>query len=210
MTEFVIVVCLVVLAALGYVFYRNRGPAADTRPAAAPPTIENIQPGAVLSLHRVGPELKDVDVRIIARHRYREGGFQWTELEGETGEGTAWIEVERDDELSVSIALRQLSIAQVNLDPAALDAFVKADEGRVEADGVSYDYEDNGRAEFLRDGDPTRAEPVVYWDFEHADAKHFLSVERWGEDDYQVHLSEALSPGQIEIFSGGEQSDEHL
>ncbi|MDN5871828.1 MAG: DUF4178 domain-containing protein, partial [Nitrococcus sp.] len=155
------------------------------------------------------PELKDFDIRIIARHRYREGGFEWTELEGEAAEGPVWIEVERDDELSVSIALRRLGLADVGLDPAALHGFVKADEGRIEADGGPYDYEDHGRAEFLRNGDSVHAETVAYWDFESADGRRYLSVECWGGDDYQVHLGETLSPGQIEIYSRGEGEEQH-
>lgn len=209
MTEIIAVICLGALGWLGFVFYRNRGPAANAGAATAAPGIEDLRPGAVLALSRVGPELKDFDVRIVGRHRYREGGFQWTELEGEAADGPVWIEVERDDELSVSIALRRLDLRDVGLDPQALDVFVRADEGRIEADGGPYEYEDHGRAEFLRNGDPARVETVAYWDFESADGRRYLSVERWSNDDYQVHLGEALSPGQIEIYSRGEGEEAH-
>lgn len=208
MTTFFIFVGLAALVGLGILFYRSRGlnPGDSRRPSPALPGIEDIQPGGILKLTRVGTDLSDFDVRVIARHVYREDGFEWTELEGEAGHGPVWIEVERDDELSVSVALRRLRLGDIGLDAAALDAFVSADEGQVGAEGISYEYEDHGRADFLRNGDPARREPVVYWDFESSDGRRFLGVERWGDDDYQVHLGEALSPGQIEIYSAGEDT----
>jgi hypothetical protein len=203
--NFIILVLLAALVALGIWFWRQRSSSPKQQPRERPITIENVRPGGVLKLLRVGPDMEDFDVKVIGRHTYREDGFEWYELEGESHAGKVWLEVEEDDELEVSLSLRRLKLSEVNLSRERLEEIEQNDEGEVHFDGRTYEYEDCGEGEFLRDGDPSRCERFRYWDFEAEDGEYFLGVEAWGKE-YQVHLSEALSLSQVEIYSLGEET----
>ena len=65
-----------------------------------------------------------------------------------------------------------------------------------------YTYEDSGNATFYRFCDDTRAEKLYYWDF--VKGNKILSVEKWGETEYEVFLSQKLRPSQITVLRNNE------
>lgn len=70
--------------------------------------IENVEAGGVIHLSGIGPDYDEFDVKIIARHTYRQGESSWYELEGDRGEDKVWIDMEEDDELELTITLKKL------------------------------------------------------------------------------------------------------
>lgn len=203
--ETIIILLLVGLAAFGYWRWRTQRSGGARPPPAL--TIQNVRPGGLIKLTRVGPNMDDFDVTILGRHIYREDGYEWYELEGESAAGKVWLEIEEDDALELAISLRRLKLSDINQTRQSLEQIEARDAGEFVFEGQRFAYEDCGHADFLRDGDPDRREHLRYWDFEGEDGKHFIGVEAWGETEYQVHYSEALSTGQVEVFSlGGESS----
>lgn len=204
----IIVVILLVMAAVGaYLFWQQSQGGSRKAERPKPMTIENVGPGGFVRLSRVGPDMEDIEAEIVGRHIYEEDGFQWFELEGESANGKVWIDVEEDDEVEVSVSLRKLRLSDLGLTRESLDDMVRRDEGSITFEGRTYEYEDDGEANFLRNGDHTRSERLRYWDFESEDGKWFIGIEAWG-DEYQAHLSQAVSLSQIDVFSlGGTQSE---
>lgn len=181
-----------------------RSKVAGNAPApAGKPDLTDVRPGGVLALNRVGPNMADFDVEIVGRHVYRQGGWEWLELEGEGPEGKVWLDVEDDDELEVGISLRRMTLEEVGLTEAGLQTMATDKRGELSFEGREYELEESGEAQFLRDGDPDRAQGFRFWDFETADGEHYLSVEDWGGGDWQAHYSQPLSPSQVEIYSAG-------
>lgn len=210
MSTFIILVLLVVAVVGIIAWQRSKSQTAsdyNDSTSSLPLTIRNVGPGGVIHLSRVGAEMNDMDVEIVARHVYREDGFEWFELEGESADGKVWIEVEEDDELEVSVSLRKLKLSDLGLEPEKLDAIEKRDKGLIEFEGREYEYEDWGKARFLRYGSHDQPEKLKYWDFESEDGKWFLGIERWGEKEYLAYLSQALSPAQYEVYSLGTEND---
>ncbi len=165
------------------------------------PRIENVGPGGVIKLTAVGPEMQDLDVRILSRHLYREDDYEWFELEGETAEGTLWIDVEEDDGVEVSVSLRSIDLEETGLRPEDLISIAKSKRGVFEFEGQSYRLLETGKAVFFRDGDRSKGEKVRYWDFATKDKSSQLGFEQWGEAEYQVHLGQPIKPHQITVYA---------
>ena len=198
-------VFLILVAAVGlYLFLRSQSSqskASEREAVGRPKSIESVAEGDVLSLRGVGSNLDDVDVVIKAVHVYEEDGYTWRELECEAGAQTKWIDVERDDELTITYCETKLSLADVGLTPAQLDRITQSDEGECSYQNATFTYEESGSARFFRNGDRSGpGERFDYWDFESESGSQFISVEKWGKGEYVVYFSEQLRPSQYTIF----------
>ncbi len=209
--EILIILVLVGVAAIaGYAIAKaGRGapPAAASGPARAARykpdelRIENLGPGGVYSLRAFGEQMKDIDVRVLARHVYAEDSWEWFELEGESELGNVWLTVEEDDETDLSVSLRRLPFTDLGITKEQLDRFDEEERGGFEFEGRDYVYEDSGRAVYHRGGDRTKSERFYYWEFKARDGSHLISVERWNDGSMEVHLSQPIKASQITVFS---------
>lgn len=176
-------------------------PAAPKRRNRFDPKIENAGPGGVIKLTAVGPDMRDLDAHVLSRHLYREGDYEWFELECETAEGKLWIDVEEDDGVQVSVSLRTLDLEETGLSPGELENIAKAKRGSCIFEGQFYRLRETGKALFYRDGDLSRGERIRYWDFATSDGYRQLGFEQWGETEYQVHLGQPIRPHQITVYA---------
>lgn len=203
MLNFLILIALVFTAIFAYFIWKKQQDASvsTTQKVDMPgPTIETVDVGKVILLKGVGETIEDYELIVKARHQYEEDGFIWHELECESGADKFWIEIENDDELTVSLTLKKMKLGEVGLTPEKIKSIEKADKGIVTFEGRSFEYEDCGKARFYRNGNRSSGETFQYWDFESEDELHFLTVESWGEKNYELYYSEQLRPSQISIF----------
>lgn len=177
------------------------GETAATAPPSGEPRIQHMQPGGLFSLRSFGEDMEDLDVSVTARHLYDEDGFQWFELEGETGGNKVWLTVEDDDELELSITLKKVSLEDVGLTKEKIQSIGDNDDGQIEFDGQTYLFDDRGDAVFHRNGDLMRSEKFTYWDFESSDESRYITVERWSDGTFECHLSQPVRESQITIYS---------
>jgi hypothetical protein len=162
--------------------------------------IQQVGAGVVLSLRGIGDDIEDFDIVVQAKHLYVEDGFEWHELECERGAEKVWIEIEMDDELELSICRDKMSIKDAGFSVDDLERIERDDDGKLTVNGVKYIFEDWGEATFYRNQNRSQGEQFKYWDFESKDGRKFLTVERWGQREYQVFLSEELRPSQYRII----------
>jgi hypothetical protein len=166
------------------------------------PTIENVGPGGVIRLERVGPDLLDMDLKATAKHTYRQGSFRWYELELDKGEEEKlWLEVERDDYLELSLCVKMMDLRDVGLKPTDLEFMEKEDEGELTFEGERFFFEEAGSAVFHRNGVELVGENFQFWDFENKAGDKLIGVEKWDDDSYDVSLSVAIKPSQVEVYS---------
>ncbi|MCH2154945.1 MAG: DUF4178 domain-containing protein [Opitutales bacterium] len=196
-----IVVALGVMAALWFFSRPKEATGEFNRSKDRPMTIKNVEPGGVLTLKGVGENIEDFEIVITGKHLYQEDGFEWFELEGERGAEKVWIEVEDDDELSVSLTVKKMKLSQIGLNPDEVARIEKADEGEISYEGRSYEFDDWGEAMFYRNGARAQGERFKYWDFESEDGLHSLTIEQWAGARMEAFLSENIRPAQIDIFS---------
>jgi hypothetical protein len=168
--------------------------------------IENMQTGGVFSLRNFGSDMDDLDVEVLGRHIYDEDGYEWAELEGETGGRKIWLTVEVDDELELSVTLRKLKLQDVSVTSDQLDQMKSSQSGSFNFEDKTYNFDESSEAVFYRNGDRQSGERHAYWDFESTDGGHSISFERWADGSFDVHISQILSESQITVYAidGGE------
>ncbi|WP_168203176.1 DUF4178 domain-containing protein [Marinobacter fonticola] len=202
---------LLVFGVLGYGAYRlwsnrqqngNRAsPLSTSTPSNA--TIEQVRPGGMIQLPPHGEDMEERDVQITARHAYRQDGFNWYELEGQSGAGTVWLDVEHDDELETSVTLQRLALDDIGLTTDALAGLKQG--ATVNWQDKAFRFAEKGRAQFLKNGDAQSAEALEFWDFEGDDERHDLGIERW-DQDYRVYVTQRIDPARIRIYSLGDNT----
>lgn len=161
--------------------------------------VVNLDKGGVFELSGLGKNYEQKTLKVIAKHLYMEGDFSWFELECDDGtENKVWVEVEDDDETVVSVVLEKTTMKEFGLTPEKLKQIDYDETGFVNG----YTYVDSGDATYYRFCDSDRAEKLYYWDFVKGDK--ILSVEKWGDNDYQVFISQKMKPSQIRILRNKE------
>ncbi len=214
-TTSVFLIILVIAAIAGLYYYKkqkeqkehdNEKSQDQPQPQREDRQLLQVGPGGLVQLTNAGPEMKDMDVSVLARHVYREGGDEWYELEGESGEGKVWLDIEEDDDLEVSLVIQRMKLQDIGISPDDLDKMAELEEGEVQYDGRKFEFEESGEADFLRNGDTSKPEKVRYWDLESEDEKFLLGVERWGDNDYRAYLSVPLELRQISILKAKEEN----
>jgi hypothetical protein len=194
---------LLIVAGVAFILWTLKGKRENTNSDGSQSQVSGIRQvgaGNILLLSGIGEDIEDFDVVVQAKHLYVEEGFEWHELECERGAEKVWIEIEMDDELELSICRNQMSIEDAGFSVDDLERIERDDEGKLTVNGVKYTFEDWGEANFYRNQDRSRGERFKYWDFESKDGRKFLTVERWGQREYQVFLSEELRPSQYRIM----------
>ncbi len=173
----------------------NRAKHPDDRPV-----IQNVIPGGVIRIERLGPDMRDVDVQVVARHLYEEDGFTWFELDGETADGKLYLTVVDDDELEMSVSGGKLTLLEVGLKPEQFQGSGKP-PAQIAYDGLSFRLVEQGDVTFYRNSDRLAPEPFRYWDYADKQKKRMLTVERWGASSFEVHDSAVVNPRQVIVYA---------
>lgn len=213
--NFLTFILLLVAGVLAYwawrsFFQQQKAHGSSFRPYASDELrIENVQAGGVIRIHGIGKDLDEFDLKVLARHVYRQAYFRWYELECDKGSGgKTWITVEEDDELLLSIVLCRLSLDDLGLTSNDLERIDEQERGKISYAGETFRYKDSDQALFCRYGDQEQAEMFYYWEFATKDGKKLISAERWADGDLEISYSETLKPSQITVYSIREDSDQ--
>ncbi|MDN5939643.1 MAG: DUF4178 domain-containing protein [Salinisphaera sp.] len=207
------IIIIVVLVGLGYYGWqawkrqsKGRAITQDHSPSVSEASIEQVRVGGTIQLPPHGEAMETKDVQVTARHVYEEDGFQWFELEGDSGTGTVWLEGAHDDELETSVTLERLGLDDIGLTAETLQQLGQGGAEKTLAyGGRQFEFAERGRANFRPAGDATKSEVLDYWDFEGDDDKHDLGIEGW-DGQYRVYLSQRINPARIKIYSLGDST----
>ena len=162
--------------------------------------LENVTAGGVIHLTGIGPDKDDFDVTVLGKHIYREGEYTWYELEGDKGDSKIWLEFEEDDELEISIKIKNLKLRELGISKADLDKMDDREDGSFVFEKEKFYYEDSDKAVFYRNGIEEKAEQFYYWDFETDEGDKFISVEDWN-GAIEASLSYPVKPSQVTVYS---------
>ncbi len=172
-----------------------------TKAISSDPVIENVRPGGLFSIRSFGEDMEDLDVSVLNRHLYKEGRYEWIELEGETAKGTVWVTVEIDDEKEISVTLRKTELDEIGVSKSDLKRMDDDEAGSFHYEGVDYKYDESDEAVFYRNSDLNDAESFYYWEFKPKGGGVFITVERWEDGSYQCHFSQPVRESQITVYS---------
>lgn len=128
--------------------------------------------------------------------RFDEGGFRWDEHRLVDGSDSLWLSVEDDEGLEV-VVWERLRGAQLEPGPATL-----------EHDGVTYELDERGKADFTSQGSTGAAGggTAEYADYARGDQR--LSFERFGREDggWEVSVGSRISEHALDIYPSGTTS----
>ena len=162
--------------------------------------IVNVDKGGIFQLRGVGKDLEDMTLKVMTKHLYQQGDYYWWELECDKGQGEkVWVEVEDDDDTIVSVVLEKLKLGDIRTSVPDLEKIDDEETGHINFRNSSYTYEDSDEAIFYRYCDDSKPEKFYYWDFENGN--YTISVEKWGEKDYEVFYCQKMKPTQITVLA---------
>jgi len=157
----------------------------------------------ILSKLKVG-YVVDYDMatwQVTAHSYYEIDGDRIDEWEFSDGQRTLYLEREEDDEVEWAMS-EKLALSKIDSD---LRGHLKTNEeppDTLTVDGVSYAGESTAAGEYYKDGKGPGREFVV-WDYESKDGRS-LSVEQWGESEYEASLGQTVQEYQFSNILPGE------
>ncbi|MEK6476086.1 DUF4178 domain-containing protein [Catalinimonas sp. 4WD22] len=201
---------IIVIIGVGVFFWQKnkRKKEAEVQPNTPKElTLENVEPGGVIHLMNVGPDMEEYDVTILSKSIYREGeSTEWYELEGDNGKQKVWISIEEDDGLDVTLALRTLKLRDLPINRSDLDIMDESAEGEFEFEGQTFYFEYSNEASFFSNGNTSRDNEsfFYYWEFENENEDQFITIEEWENGKFEITLAVPLKSSQIKIYSLGD------
>ncbi|BAZ39230.1 hypothetical protein NIES4101_51820 [Calothrix sp. NIES-4101] len=131
-----------------------------------------------------------IDWVVEGKLTYKVDAYSWFEYLLQDDEKIAWLSVEEDDIVEVSL-LEPTNQLDVSIPPQELNFA-----------GDIYKLEDSGTARMTRTGLTMRrtAEKCEYFDYQGSDKK-VLSIEIW-DGDIEVTIGEKISPRSLTILPG--------
>jgi hypothetical protein len=159
----------------------------------------------VLSKLRVGYML-DHDMKtwqVTAYHKYDFGGrYETEEWELTSGREKCYLERSQDDEVEWTLT-KKIPIAAIegNVKQSIIDHDDPPDQ--IVYKGKTYYLEESGPGYFLENGVPPRKE-FIYWEFIDEEEDQCISIEQWGETDFEAAHGDYVEEYQFSnILPGG-------
>jgi hypothetical protein len=159
----------------------------------------------VLARLRVG-YLLDYDLRtwqVSAHHRYDFGeGSGAEEWELVSGDDRVYLGLERDDGEEWGL-YRKIPIGAVDGDVRRHIREHDDAPDRVTCRGATYYLDESGGGYLTPAGGGDR-QGFLYWDYLDRDEAHYLTIEQWGETEFEAALGEPVEEYQFSnILPGG-------
>lgn len=168
--------------------------------------VLNLDKGGIFRLTGVGDNSDEINLKVLAKHLYRQGDYYWYELECDKGDGEkVWVEIEDDDETVVSIVLEKLKLPDIGLSRQDLDNIDEYEAGHLYFRNEKFIYTDSDEATFYRFCDDAKPEKLYYWDFEMG--SYSIGIERWGSSNYEVFYCQKMKPSQITVYLNNEKGE---
>jgi len=127
--------------------------------------------------------------------------WQWQELELYDIENgmVKYLELEDDDGLEITLSNSEVKIRELHTNFKNILSIVDNEEGHIKYKDVSYYYEDDSKAYFIKSG---KEQVVTLYEFE-SDENEYITVEAWGNeaDEYEVYHSIPVDEKNVEILT---------
>lgn len=163
--------------------------------------ILNLSVGSVIKINNAGENFEDLDLKVLAKHLYTQGGYEWFEYECSAGDRKYFISVEDDDEVSIGLSLDKLKLKDLGLTKSQLKEIDDKEDGEFSYKGKTFAYDDSAKATFVKNGDEEGYhENFYYWEFEDEDEEFFVTVENW-DGSYEVSYGKYIELRQINFYN---------
>lgn len=103
---------------------------------------------------------------------------------------TVYLERESDDEDHWSIS-RKISIGKLGVDIKSHVSENDDPPAEISVDGTIYYLDEMGGGQFYKNG-KSPGRDVLKWDYVDDSGKHYLTIEQWGETDFEAALGHSV------------------
>ena len=158
-------------------FFKKKKPENDFDPTAI--KLDSLKPGYFLDY-----DLKTWEV--ITKSHYDWDGDYSYEWQLKSSDKTIYLEQEIDDESDWSIS-NKIPIGKIG---SNITKSLQSDNppDSINLDGLEYYLEESGGGHYYKDGkDPARE--VLYWQYENEAGDKFITLEQWGENEFEASSS---------------------
>jgi hypothetical protein len=109
---------------------------------------------------------------------------------------TYFLEVEDEDEKEWSLNRK---IAFGKLDPQVKESILESGDPprEITLDGVTYYQEEMAGGHFHKDCQPENGREFLRWSYEDDDGSKYLSIEQWGEMEFEAYTGIPVEPYQF-------------
>ncbi len=151
-------------------------------------TLSGLKPGWVL----------DYDLKtwqVSAHHYYDYDGDRVDEWELSCADGVLYLDREDDDGVSWTIS-EKIPISQIDGD---LRGHVREQEDppdSVTCRGIEYAGESSAAGHYHKNGEPSGQE-LIAWEYLDASGKRTLTIEQWGDDEFEASVGEIVEEYQF-------------
>lgn len=134
---------------------------------------------------------------VKAHHKYDWGTRNFTdewELQSSDKIMFLYYESEDSDEFSISY---KIPIGKIE---GNIKEYLKTHEdapGQIVFEGKTYYLDDDGGGLFLENGQGPEQE-FIYWDYEDENEENFVTIEQWGENEFEVYAGKWVEGYQFE------------
>jgi hypothetical protein len=163
-------------------------------------TIKDLQKGFVLDY-----DMKSWVVR--EAYIYDWGGHYFTrEYKLDSGDDSCYLHVDTNDDLSLTVS-RKIKVRSIDED---LPEYIQQHEHppkKVHYQGVTYLLDKESPGYFRDLADPDREEywsELVSWEYYDEQEKNFISVEQWGEREFEAAIGKTAEAYQFSNILPGE------
>jgi hypothetical protein len=142
--------------------------------------------------------------RVTAHNRYDFGeGYEADEWELTSSSEKCYLERSEDDEVEWSLS-KKLPIGAIegNVRQHVIDHDDPPDQ--VVCKGERYYLDESGSGQLVS-AETGEKQGFIYWDFLHEDGERFLTIEQWGETEFEASLGTEVEEYQFSnILPGGD------
>ncbi|NOX36004.1 MAG: DUF4178 domain-containing protein [Calditrichaeota bacterium] len=152
-------------------------------------TLEKLQVG-----YLVDYDMKTWEV--TAHHRYDFGeGYTAEEWELTAGREKIYLEKSEDDDVEWTVS-RKIPLGAIQEDVRSYIIEHDDPPHQITYKGKTYYLDESGAGYFYEDG---KEPPIgfVYWDFIDEEDEHFVTIEQWGETEFEAAFGYYVEPYQF-------------
>lgn len=118
------------------------------------------------------------------------------ELLVEKGSEKKYLTIDIEDGLEITL---QEKVTLRSLDENFVDHLMDVQEPlkKVQYNGVKYFKDAKNYGYYRNVNTKSEGEECISWDFYDADEKHILTIEQWGENEFEVSVGKVIKPSDI-------------
>lgn len=148
-----------------------------------------------------------LDIEGISWEVTKEFEYDWgddfftLEFQIKSADTTAYLHVEEDDEIEVTV-LKEVDIN--NIDKNLIEEIIEQEKPRrvIEFSGRTFFRKAEAAGNF-RDISNNNWDPFISWDYRDETGKYILTIEQWGEDEFEASIGRVVGEYEISnIFPG--------